>query len=156
MRHAARTLQELTMPRLALSLASLALSLALPAQAETAKVECEMKFTLKGWSFGFRSANGRGDVKCSDGTMFPVKLRIRGAGITVGKSVIEDGHGTFSSVAKADEILGGYAAAEAVAGAVKSAGAQVLTKGEVSLALSGTGRGWDLGFSVGRLQIERE
>lgn len=43
-----------------------------------------MTFTLKGWSFGFRSANGKGVVTCSDGQSFPVKLRIRGAGLTVG------------------------------------------------------------------------
>lgn len=142
---------------------ALAACLALPALAgeEKAKdepkgVKCEMDFTLRGWSFGFRSANGRGTVKCSDGTTFPVTLRIRGAGLTLGKSVIEDGHGEFSRVAQADEILGGYAAAEAAAGAVRSAGGQVLTKGEVSLALGGTGRGWDLGFSIGRLQIARE
>jgi hypothetical protein len=135
----------------------LALGIALFAGAAHAEeIQCKMKFTLKGWSFGFRSANGKGTVTCSNGETFPVKLRIRGAGITVGKSVIEDGHGEFSGVAETKEILGGYAAAEAAAGAVKSAGAQVLTKGEVSLALGGTGRGWDLGFSVGRLQIERE
>ena len=28
---------------------------------------------------------------------------------------------------------------------MKSSGAQAMTKGEVSLALAGTGRGWDLG-----------
>jgi hypothetical protein len=135
----------------------LALGIALLASAAHAEdIQCKMKFTLKGWSFGFRSANGKGTVTCSNGETFPVKLRIRGAGITVGKSVIEDGHGEFSAVKETKEILGGYAAAEAAAGAVKSAGGQVLTKGEVSLALGGTGRGWDLGFSVGRLQIERE
>ncbi len=135
----------------------LALMLTLAAGAAQAEsIQCKMKFTLKGWSFGFRTANGKGTVTCSNGETFPVKLRIRGAGITVGKSVIEDGHGEFSGVAETKEILGGYAAAEAAAGAVKSVGAQVLTKGEVSLALGGTGRGWDLGFSVGRLQIERE
>jgi hypothetical protein len=120
------------------------------------KIECEMTFTLRGWAFGFRSANGDGVVTCSNGEKFPVKLRIRGAGFTVGKSVIEDGKGTFSRVARVEEILGGYAAAEAAAGVVKSAGGQVLTKGEVSLALGGTGRGWDLGVSIGRLQITRE
>ena len=52
-----------------------------------------------------------------------------------------------------DELLGSYAAAEAHAGAVKSAKAQVMTKGEVSLALSGTGRGWDLGIAFGKLTI---
>lgn len=144
------------MRRVALALCLACWPLAAPASAETTKIECEMDFTLRGWSFGFRSANGRGTVKCSDGTSFPVKLRIRGAGLTVGKSVIEDGRGQFSAVANPNEILGGYAAAEAAAGVVKSAGGQVLTKGEVSLALGGTGRGWDLGFSIGRLQIERE
>jgi hypothetical protein len=134
----------------------LALMLTLAAGAAQAEpIQCKMKFTLKGWSFGFRSANGTGNVTCSNGEKFSVRLRIRGAGITMGKSVIEDGNGEFSGVADTKEILGGYAAAEAAAGAVKSAGAQVLTKGEVSLALSGTGRGWDLGFSIGRLQIER-
>ena len=134
-----------------------ALMLALAGSAAQAdEIQCKMKFTLKGWSFGFRSANGKGVVTCSNGDTFPVKLRIRGAGMTIGKSVIEDGHGEFSGVAETKEILGGYAAAEAAAGIVKTSGGQVLTKGEVSLALGGTGRGWDLGFSVGRLQIERE
>lgn len=138
-----------------LAILTLLVALASPTTAEP-KIECEMKFTLRGWSFGFRSANGAGTVTCSNGETLPVKLRIRGAGFTVGKSVIEDGRGTFSSVARVDEILGGYAAAEAAAGVVKSAGGQVLTKGEVSLALGGTGRGWDLGVSIGRLQITRE
>jgi hypothetical protein len=38
---------------------------------------------------------------------------------------------------------------------VKSAKAQVVTKGEVSLALSGTGSGWDLGVAVGNFIISR-
>ena len=29
-----------------------------------------------------------------------------------------------------------------------------MTKGEVSLALSGTGRGWDLGIAFGKLTIQ--
>jgi hypothetical protein len=138
--------------------------LALPALAEDAaksepsqpaKLDCEMDFTLKGWSFGFRSANGNGVVKCSDGTSLPVTLRIRGAGVTVGKSTIDDGRGQFAGVSKIEDVIGSYAAAEAAAGAVKSASGQVLTKGEVSLALGGKARGWDLGFSIGRLQIRR-
>ncbi|HEU4428861.1 MAG TPA: hypothetical protein VFT98_08910 [Myxococcota bacterium] len=138
--------------------------LALPALAEDApkgdasepaKLDCEMDFTLKGWSFGFRSANGNGVVKCSDGTSLPVSLRIRGAGVTVGKSTIDDGRGQFAGVSKIEDVIGAYAAAEAAAGAVKSASGQVLTKGEVSLALGGKARGWDLGFSIGRLQIRR-
>jgi hypothetical protein len=58
-------------------------------------------------------------------------------------------------VTSIDEIFGTYARLEAQAAAVKSAGAQVLTKGEVSLALSGTGRGMAIGISAGAFTIER-
>jgi hypothetical protein len=81
-----------------------------------------------------------------------VKLEAKGGGLTVGKSV-ESGHGEFSAVADVSELAGSYIAAEAQAGAIKSAQAQVMTKGEVSLALSGKGRGWDLGISFGELKI---
>ena len=53
-------------------------------------------------------------------------------------------------------MLGDYASAEAHAGAVKSAQGQVVTKGEISLALSGTGDGWDLGIAVGKFTIKKE
>lgn len=54
-----------------------------------------------------------------------------------------------------DEVIGSYVAAEAAAGAVKSGEAAVYTKGEVSLALAGTGRGVVIGFDFGKLDIER-
>ena len=54
------------------------------------------------------------------------------------------------------DLLGSYAAAEAEAGAVKSAEAQALTKGEVSLALAGTGSGWSLGVSGAKFTITRK
>jgi hypothetical protein len=44
---------------------------------------------------------------------------------------------------------------EAHAGAVKSSTAQVVTKGEVSLTVSGTGRGSDVGVVVGNFIISR-
>ena len=65
-----------------------------------------------------------------------MKLEARGGGLTAGKSTIEDGTGEFSNVKNIDEIFGSYANAEAHAGAVKSSGAQAMTKGEVSLALA--------------------
>ena len=52
------------------------------------------------------------------------------------------------------EVLGTYVALEAHAGAVKSSQAQAMTKGDVSLALAGTGDGWDLGVAVGSFTIE--
>jgi hypothetical protein len=52
-------------------------------------------------------------------------------------------------------VLGAYAEAQAHAGAVNSVQAQVMTKGEVSLALTGKGHGWSLGVDFGELMIER-
>jgi hypothetical protein len=121
--------------------------------AASANVDCEMTFTMKGWSAFYKTASGTGSIKCSNGQSMNVKLTAKGGGLTVGKSSIENGHGKFSAVAGIGELLGSYAAAEAHAGAVKSAKAQVMTKGEVSLALSGTGRGWDLGIAFGKLTL---
>jgi hypothetical protein len=123
------------------------------ALAAGAKVDCEMTFTMKGWSAFYKTASGEGVIKCNNGQSMNVKLSAKGGGLTVGKSTIDDGHGKFSEVGSMSELLGSYAAGEAHAGAVKSAQAQVMTKGEVSLALSGTGRGWDLGIAFGKLTI---
>ena len=125
-----------------------------PAQA-AANVKCTMSFTMSGWSAIYKTASGSGTVTCDNGQSMKVKLSAKGGGLTVGKSSIEDGHGEFSAVTGLPEILGSYAAAEAHAGAVQSAGAQAMTKGEVSLALTGKGRGWDLGIAFGRLTISK-
>ena len=60
----------------------------------------------------------------------------------------------FSGVRSINEVLGTYVSAEAHAGVVKSSKAQVMTKGEVSLALAGTGEGVDLGVAFGGFTIE--
>ena len=49
--------------------------------------------------------------------------------------------------------FGAYAAAEAHAGVVKSADAQVLTKGDVSLAITAKGSGFDLGVGFSGFRI---
>lgn len=133
------------------------LSLAAPSFAAdpAAKVTCEMKFSMKGWSAIYKRSSGTGTITCSNGQSASVKLEARGGGLTAGKSSIENGHGDFSNVKDIEEIFGSYADAEAHAGAVKSSGARAMTKGEVSLALSGTGRGWDLGVSFGKFTIKR-
>jgi hypothetical protein len=84
-----------------------------------------------------------------------VSLEARGGGLTFGKSKIENGVGEFSGVSDISALLGTYASAEAHAGAGASAKGQVVTKGEVSLALSGTGKGWDLGVAFGNLKIKK-
>ena len=125
-----------------------------PVQA-AANVKCTLSFEMKGWSAFYKTSSGTGTVKCDNGQTAKVKLSAKGGGLTVGKSSIEEGHGEFSAVTGIAEIFGSYAAAEAHAGAVQSAGAQVMTKGEVSLAWSGKGRGFDLGVAFGKLTISK-
>jgi hypothetical protein len=126
-----------------------------PAAQASDLIDCEMRFSTSGWSVFYKSASGYGTISCSNGQSMRVKLRAKGGGLTVGKSTIENGVGEFSGVHSITEVLGTYASAEAHAGAVKSAKGQVMTKGEVSLALSGTGRGWDLGVAFGKFTIRR-
>jgi len=75
------------------------------------------------------------------------------ANTKTGKSSVENGRGEFSGVHDISEVLGTYAGAEAHAGAYKSANSQAMTKGEVSLALAGKGRGWDIGIGFGKFTI---
>ncbi len=121
--------------------------------AAEANVSCSLKFSMSGWSAFYKTYSGTGTVTCSNGESRKVALKSEGGGLTVGKSSIEDGVGQFSAVKSIDEIMGSYASAEAHAGAVKSAKGEVLTKGEVSLALSGKGRGWDLGIAFSKFTI---
>jgi hypothetical protein len=128
----------------------------MPAHAAAqASIRCTMTFNMQGWSAFYKTASGSGTIECDNGESLKVKLSARGGGLTVGKSSIENGRGRFSAVSSTDELFGTYVAAEAHAGAMKSSGAQVMTKGEVSVALSGTGRGFDLGVALGAMTISR-
>lgn len=118
-------------------------------------IDCQMRFSLAGWSAFYKTASGDGKVTCDNGQKMNVHLEAKGGGLTFGKSEITDGLGKFSEVYDIDQILGAYASAGAHAGAVNSAEAQALTKGPVSLALSGKGQGWDLGVAFGRFTISR-
>lgn len=120
-----------------------------------ASVECTMTFTLKGWSAFYKTAEGKGVVTCDNGQRADVRIKVRGGGLTFGKSEILEGRGEISDVRDIGEVFGSYVAAEAHAGAVKSAAAAVYTKGNVSLGLAGTGRGVDLGLAFGKLTIKR-
>lgn len=147
-------------PPTALLLASaIAFGATLPAPPAAAQfggpIDCELRFELSGWSAFYKRADGTGTITCDNGQRMDVRIKTRGGGITVGKTRIADGRGEFSGVYRIDDVLGTYAAAEAHAGAGKSAGAQALTKGSVSLALAGKGEGWDLGVSFGKFVIER-
>jgi hypothetical protein len=128
--------------------------LAPTAHADSGEISCRLEFSMKGWSFFYKSADGTGTITCSNGTSANVTLRARGGGLTVGKSETVNGKGKFTEVEKIGDLYGGYAQAEAQAGAGKSATAHVLTKGEVSLSLSGIGEGIGIGVSFGSFVIE--
>lgn len=135
--------------RTAMVLGAIALLVAAPARAET---HCDLVFHLEGWSAFYKTARGSGRVVCDNGQVRRVAIRVTGGGLTFGRSAIH-GRGDFSPVADIREIYGDYANAEAHAGMVRSGAAQVVTKGTVSLAFAGKGRGVDLGFAFGKFTI---
>lgn len=148
----------MTMPkRLAtLSIVLVGLMAASTARAgDSGTLECKMTFSLKGWSAFYKTASGTGTITCNNGQSLAVEIDTKGGGITFGKSEIKNGTGKFSAVSKIDDLLGSYAAAEAHAGAVKSSSARAMTKGEVSLAISGTGEGVDIGVDFGKFTISK-
>jgi hypothetical protein len=114
---------------------------------------CKMTYILSGWSVFYKTYKGSGTVTCANGQSAGVRIVSKGGGVTFGKSEIK-GHGTFSKARDISEIFGSYVATGAHAGATKSVEAWSMTKGEVSLALSGKGRGFDVGFSFGSFTIE--
>ncbi|WDS35731.1 hypothetical protein [Pseudoxanthomonas sp.] len=130
-----------------------ALALAAVAAPSYARTTCHLDFRMSGWSAFYKTSSGTGKVTCDNGQSIPVKVSAKGGGLTVGKSSIV-GTGEFTEVRNINEVLGSYATAEAHAGAEKSSGAQVMTKGEVSLSLAGTGKGWDLGIAFGAFHID--
>lgn len=128
---------------------------AVPSTAHAAgEIDCKLKFSMSGWSAFYKTSAGEGTVICDNGQSLPVKISTKGGGLTFGKSRIDNGTGEFTGVYNIRDVLGGYAAAEAHAGAGKSTKAQVVTKGSISLALAGKGSGWDLGVSFGSFVIE--
>lgn len=131
-------------------------ALTLSQVVSAANLECTMRFDLSGWSVIYKHMSGKGVVTCKNGQTMKVKLESHGGGLTAGKSRIDGGIGNFSDLTKIGDVLGTYAQADASAGAVKSGTAQVLTKGEVSLALSGAGQGIELGISLGGLTISED
>ncbi|MBC7991481.1 MAG: hypothetical protein H7Y19_18135 [Luteimonas sp.] len=132
---------------------ALAAMAAAPMASAAAPIDCQLRFTLAGWSAFYKTAAGEGTVSCDNGQSLPVKISAKGGGITFGKTRIDDGRGEFSEVYNIRDVIGGYATAEAHAGAGKSVKAQVVTKGAISLALTGKGHGWDLGVAFGSFVI---
>ncbi len=134
---------------------ALALALPQPAHAVEANLDCKLKFNLSGWSLIYKHTSGTGVVSCADGKVMRVHVRAKALGLTAGKWKIDHGHGSFTDVHRITDVLGDYVQASANAGVVKSGVAQVLTKGPVSLALAGDGRGVNIGVDIGKFTISR-
>lgn len=126
-----------------------------PARAVEANLDCKLKYNLTGWSLIYKHTTGNGMVICENGQRMAVHVSAKALGITAGKWKIDHGHGSFSDVHRITDVLGDYVQASANAGVVKSGEAQVLTKGPVSLALAGDGRGVNLGVDIGKFTISR-
>lgn len=137
-----------------LPMTALSLVLAAPFALAKGNVDCNLRFDMKGWSVIYKSASGAGTITCDNGQTLDVTVSAKGGGLSVGKQEIEGGTGDFSGVSDISETLGGYASAEAHAGAAKSGTAQILTKGDVQLKLAGAGKGWDVGVTFGKFTIE--
>jgi hypothetical protein len=127
---------------------------ATPARA-SGPIDCKLNFNLSGWSVFYKTGSGNGTVTCDNGQSMAVKIETKGGGLSFGKTRIEDGIGEFSGIRHIDDVLGTYATAEAHASAGRSSKAQVMTKGDVSLALAGKGEGWSLGVAFGKFVISR-
>jgi hypothetical protein len=149
--------EEDSMKRISILFLLLLASLAtVPLGAAGKTTKCEMKYTLEGWSAFYKVAHGQGTVTCDNGQSSKVTLEAKGGGLTAGKYKIRDGLGKFSEVGDISEVLGTYVASAAEAGAVKSTSAGAMTKGEVSLALTGKGTGFNLGVSFGKFTITKK
>jgi hypothetical protein len=132
----------------------LCIALAAAPSAMAGNLTCKMTYSLTGWSVFYKTASGTGSVSCSNGQRMSVKIETKGGGLTFGKYKISNGFGQFANVDDIRDVLGSYATAEAHAAADKSASAQAMTNGKVSLALSGKGKGWSLGVAFSRFAIE--
>ena len=138
------------MASLLLILASVASSSALAAGKD-----CDMTYSLKGWSAVYKTAKGEGSITCTNGETAQVEISVKGGGLTFGKTEIYNGKAEISGVHSINDIYGSYATASAHAGVVKAAAAEVMTKGTVSIALAGTGEGVDVGIDFSKFTISK-
>lgn len=123
---------------------------------DAAMTKCSLTFDLHEWAAVYESATGKGKITCDNGQSAPVTIRGKGGGLSAGKFTVRDGRGSFTDVASIDELFGRYVAADSSAGARHAADAWVMTKDKVSLGISGTGTGWDVGFTVDEFVITKE
>lgn len=117
------------------------------------KKDCDMTYSLKGWSAVYKTAKGEGSITCTNGETAQVAISVKGGGLTFGKTEIYNGKAEISGVGSIKDIYGSYAGMAAHAGVVKAGAVEVMTKGNVSLALAGTGGGVDIGIDFSGFTI---
>lgn len=117
------------------------------------EIKCTMNYSLKSWSVFYKTGKGTGTVTCDNGQKARVLLRSEGGGITFGTSKIVNGYGVFSKTYDIKDVFGSYANAAAHGGAGDAGAAQALTKGDVSLTLTGAGKGVNVGIDFGSFKI---
>jgi hypothetical protein len=124
------------------------------APAWAGETSCNLHYDMSGGGAFYKHSTGQGTITCSNGQKLAVNIESKGGGLTFGHSQIKDGTGRFSPVHDIHDLIGGYATAEANAGGGDNASkAQVVTKGSISLALTGRGTGHTLGVSFGSFII---
>lgn len=133
------------------SIASLGLFSATTASAK----DCDMTYTLKGWSAVYKTAKGEGTITCNNGENAQVEISVHGGGLTFGKTEIYNGKAEITGVKSIKEIYGSYGTMAAHAGVVKEGAVEVMTKGNVSIALAGTGSGVDVGIDFSKFTISQ-
>lgn len=122
--------------------------------AHAAQTSCTLSYNMSGGGVFYKRSTGEGEITCDNGQTLSIAIESRGGGLTFGRSKIEGGIGKFTPVNDIRDLIGGYATAEANAGVSDNASkAQVVTKGSISLALSGKGTGRTLGVSFGSFII---
>ena len=136
---------------LGLALSSLLLMPFSSVQAE----ECSLTYTMKGWSAFYKTYKGTGVVSCPSGQKLNVNLSLQGGGFTFGASEITEGKGTIRGVHNVGDVYGGAFALGGHAGFIKSVEGRWIPKGSRTITLSGKGRGYDLGWSMGSFRITK-
>lgn len=121
------------------------------AQAE----DCDIKYNLKGWAAFYKTYTGTGTVTCPSGKSTQVKLSLKAGGFTFGRYEIIGGKGKIRGVGSFADIYGSSFMMDGDAGFIKSVEGRWAPKGSRTITLTGKGTGYDLGFSMGALRIEK-
>jgi len=136
---------------LSLTLLSLFLIPFSSAQAE----KCTLSYTMTGWAAFFKSYKGEGTVSCPSGLSAKVNISYTGGGITFGSYEITEGKGTLFNIKSADDIYSSAFAIDGDAGFGKAIEGRWTARGSRSLVVSGKGRGYNVGWSMGNFKISK-